>query len=75
MRVEPPEIVVIGGAMSYPSMLLAVGAAAVAAFTLGPDWGWLGGSFLGTCVFLLLNGVEMLFGERMRRARGVEEEE
>jgi hypothetical protein len=74
MRGEPSDVVVLGGAMSYPSILFAVGAAAVAAFLLGPAWGWLGGSFVGTCLFLLLGGIEVLLGERMRRARGVEEQ-
>jgi hypothetical protein len=75
MRGEPSDVVVLGGALSYPSILLAVGGAAVAAFLLGPDWGWLGGSLVATCLFLLLAGLELLLGERMRRARGIEEEE
>jgi len=73
MRGEPPDVVVLGGAMSYPSVLLAVARAALVGFALGPDWGWGGGSFAGTCLFLLLGGIEMLLGERMRRVRGVEE--
>jgi hypothetical protein len=75
MRGDPPEVVVLGSALGYFSVLLAVGAAAVAGLALGPDWGWAAGSFAGTCLFLLLGGVEMLVAERLRRAPGVEEQE
>jgi hypothetical protein len=74
IRGEAAEVAALGSALAYPSLLLAVGAAALAAVALRSGWGWGGASFAGTCTFLLLGGAEVLLAERLRRARGVEEE-
>ena len=75
MRGEPPEVVVLGSAMSFPSVLLAVGGAALISPALGPGWEWAVGSFASTSLFLMLASLEMLIAERLRRTRGVEDVE
>jgi hypothetical protein len=75
MRGEPPEVVVLGSAMSFPSVLLAVGAAALAAEGfLGTAFAWPAASFASTLAFLLIGAIELLLGERAQRMRGVEDE-
>ncbi len=75
MRGERPEVAVLGAAMSFPSVLLAVGAAALAGqVALGTPIAWPAGSFAATVVFVLVGAVELLLGERAQQMRGVEDE-
>lgn len=73
MRGERPEVVVLGSAIAYPSVLLGAGAAALAGEVLGTGVAWAAGSFLATVVFLLVGGIELLLGQRAARQGGVEE--
>jgi hypothetical protein len=73
MRGDRPTVVVLGSAMSYPWVLLAVGAAASVAELLKTPAGWPLGSFAATIVFLLVGGIELLLGKRVERVRGVED--
>jgi hypothetical protein len=58
-------------AISFPSVLLAVVAAAGCGALLGPALAWPVASFAATVVYVLVDGSEMLLGERgVAGARG-----
>lgn len=71
VRGERPEVVVLGSAMSYPSVLVGVGAATLVGEVLHTGIAWLAGSFLATTAFLLVGAIELLLGSRAQRMRGV----
>ena len=79
MRSEPPDVIVLGSAIAFPSVLLAVAAGALGGDLLmtaaWPGAAWPVGSVAATTVFLLVSAGELLLGARAKRAKGVEEQD
>ncbi len=63
----------LGSAISYPSVLLGVGAAALAGELLGTGAAWALGSFAASTVYLLVAAVELRLGERAGARQAAED--
>jgi hypothetical protein len=63
-REEPAEVVVFGSALSFASVGLGVGAAALAGTIIDGGAAWPIATFLATVVYLLVVGVELALAEQ-----------
>lgn len=62
---EPNQVIAVGAAMSFFSVGLAVGAAALTGEILETGAAWPLGAASATVVYVLMNGIEMAIGETL----------
>lgn len=70
LKPVPTEIWMLGTAMNFFSVTLAVGASLGVAEVLPQFLAWLVGGFVASGLYLLLEGSEILLAERIQVARG-----
>lgn len=68
---EAPDVVALGSSISLLSIAVAVSAAGLAATALPTTLSWLTAAFVGSTIYLLLSGAEMVLARRIEEARGI----
>jgi hypothetical protein len=64
------EVVLLGTALAFISIVLAIGAARGIAELLSGAWAWFGAAFGASLVFALVESVEFMFAEWVQERRG-----
>ncbi len=70
MRGETSDVVALGAGLGFVSVGTAIGLAALLAAIVDGGSAWLLGSFLASCAYVLLNGVECRLRRSYRRTGG-----
>ncbi len=68
LRGETPEVVAVGAALSFLSIGLSVGAAALGAAVVKAAGAWALASFAATGVYVLVGGLELTLARRIEEA-------
>jgi xanthine/uracil permease len=63
-------VVLLGTALAFISIMLAIAAARGVAEVLSGGWAWFGAAFAASLVFALVESVEFMFAEWLQERRG-----
>ncbi|MGH2886308.1 MAG: hypothetical protein ACRDPA_27030 [Solirubrobacteraceae bacterium] len=64
------EVILLGTALAFISIVLAIAAARGIAAVLSGAWAWFGAAFCASLVFALVESVEFMFAEWLQERRG-----
>lgn len=64
------DVVLLGTAVAFISILVAIAAARGIADLLSGGWAWFGGAFCASLVFALMEGLEFMFAQWLQERRG-----
>ena len=64
------EVVLLGTAVAFISIVLAIATARGVADLLSGGWAWFGGAFSASLVFALVESLEFMFAEWLQERRG-----
>lgn len=66
----PNRVVLLGTALAFVSIVVAIAAARGVAAVLSGAWAWFGGAFGASLVFALVESLEFMFAEWLQERRG-----
>lgn len=69
MRGDPSDVVALGAAIGYFSVVVAIGAAALVALVLTTGIGWAVGAMAASAIYVLISGAEMALARILQEDR------
>jgi hypothetical protein len=70
LRKGPDDVILLGTALAFLSIVLAIATARGLAAVLSGAWAWFGAAFGASLVFALIESVEFMFAEWLQERRG-----